>query len=131
MRFTKYPKLKFEKALKFSKTTKGENKKTKKQKSKKKRIFRFVGDQSKTEFQFVLFCMQNLLLLSLYLSYSFGFAPIGGAAKISESFKIFITFRRRSKQNRISVCFVLYVKPIPFSTLPLLLFWFCPNRWGS
>ena len=89
MRFTKYPKLKFEKALKFSKTTKGENKKTEKTKI-KKRIFRFVGDQSKTEFQFVLFCMQNLLLLSLYLSYSFGFAPIGGAAKISESFKIFI-----------------------------------------
>ena len=107
MRFTKYPKLKFEKALKFSKTTKGENKKMKKQKSKKKRIFRFVGDQSKTEFQFVLFCMQNLLLLSLYLSYSFGFAPIGGAAKISESFKKsnFVFVRPQSKNEFQLFCF--------------------------
>ena len=77
MRFTKYPKLKFEKALKFSKTTKGENKKIQKTKI-KKRIFRFVGDQSKTEFQFVL-----------------------------------------------------YEKPVTFITLPFLLFWFCPDRWGS
>ena len=131
MRLKKYHKLKFEEALKFSKTTKGENKKTKKTNSKKNEYF--VSSEIKAKPNFSLFCF----VCKTYYFYHFTFLTLlvlprsVGQLKSEKVSKSLFSFRRRSKQNRISVCFVLYVKPIPFSTLPLLRFWFCPNRRGS